>query len=98
MDETVVQVLHERNRSAHSKSYMWVARGLRRKPLIFFTTIEPAKEIVYKFLAGYRGFVQNGTVRSGTMKSVFPRLTHVGCLAHVRRSLRGGAAREPTGE
>ncbi len=87
MDETVVQVLHERNRSAHSKSYMWVARGYAEgKPLIFFHYHPSrAKEIVYKFLAGYRGFVQTDGYAGYNEVGYSPGITHVGCLAHVRR-------------
>jgi len=37
MDKTPVQVLHEKNRSATAKSYMWVACGFRAgKKLLFF--------------------------------------------------------------
>jgi transposase len=87
MDETVVQVLHEKNRSAQSKSYMWVARGYSdRKPIVFFHYhASRAKEIVQQFLAGYQGFVQTDGYAGYDEVGHTPGVTHVGCLAHVRR-------------
>lgn len=87
MDETPVQVLHEKNRSAQSKSYMWVARGYHeRKPLLFFHYHPTrAKEIVQTFLAGYRGYVQTDGYAGYSEVGLSPGVTHVGCLAHVRR-------------
>ncbi len=87
MDETVVQVLHEKNRSAQSRSYMWVARGYREKRPILFFHYHPtrAKEIVQTFLAGYRGYVQTDGYAGYEEVGLSPGVTHVGCLAHVRR-------------
>jgi len=87
MDETVVQVLHEKHRSAQSKSYMWVARGYHeRKPILFFHYHPTrAKEIVQTFLAGYRGYVQTDGYAGYSEVGCTPGVTHVGCLAHVRR-------------
>jgi len=87
MDETVVQVLHEKNRSAQRKSSMWVARGYHeRKPLLFFHYHPTrAKEIVQTFLAGYRGYVQTDGYAGYSEVGLSPGVTHVGCLAHVRR-------------
>jgi transposase len=87
MDETVVQVLHEKNRNPQSKSYMWVARGYREKRPILFFHYHPsrAKEIVQTFLAGYRGYVQTDGYAGYEEAGRSPGVTHVGCLAHVRR-------------
>jgi transposase len=60
MDETTVQVLHETNRSAQAKSYMWVATGFKdRKRLIFFH-YHPTRSgnIAGEFLKGYSGYLQ----------------------------------------
>ncbi|HNV36858.1 MAG: Transposase IS66 family protein [Spirochaetes bacterium ADurb.Bin110] len=87
LDETIVQVLHEKNRSAQAKSYMWVARGYAdKKPIIFFHYHPSrAKEIAHRFLEGYQGFVQTDGYSGYDEVGFFPGITHVGCLAHVRR-------------
>jgi len=87
MDETVVQVLHEKNRSAQSNSYMWVARGYAdRKPVIFFHYHPSrAKAIAQGFLTGYHGFVQTDGYPGYNDIGQSDAMTHVGCLAHVRR-------------
>ena len=87
LDETVVQVLHEKNRSAQAKSYMWVARGYADgKPVIFFHYHPSrAKEIAQRFLEGYQGFVQTDGYSGYNEVGFYPGITHVGCLAHVRR-------------
>jgi transposase len=87
LDETVVQVLHEKNRSAQQKSYMWVARGYAgRKPILFFHYHPSrAKEVAHAFLAGYQGFVQTDGYSGYDEIALSPGITHVGCLAHVRR-------------
>jgi transposase len=87
LDETEVQVLHEKNRGAHAKSYMWVARGYAEgKPIVFFHYHPSrAKEIVQRFLSGYKGYVQTDGYAGYNEVGVSPGMTHVGCLAHVRR-------------
>jgi transposase len=87
MDETGVQVLHESNRRAQAKSYMWVARGYAgRKPIVFFHYHPSrAKEIAQKFLSGFQGYVQTDGYAGYDEVGSFPGVVHVGCLAHVRR-------------
>jgi transposase len=87
MDETPVQVLHERGRSAQQGSYMWVARGFSEgKPLCLFHYHQSrSKEVANGFLAGYRGFVQTDGYGGYDDVGNWPGVVHVGCLAHVRR-------------
>jgi len=64
-----------------------VARGYHeRKPILFFHYHPTrAKEIVQTFLAGYRGYVQTDGYAGYEEVGLSPGVTHVGCLAHVRR-------------
>ena len=87
MDETVVQVLHERNSSPQSKHFMWVTEGFSEgKPVIFFH-YHPSrsKEIPLKFLKDYEGYLQTDGYSGYDEVGSLPGITHVGCLAHVRR-------------
>jgi len=87
MDETVVQVLHERNSSPQSKHFMWVTEGFSEgKPIIFFH-YHPSrsKEIPLRLLKDYEGYLQTDGYSGYDEAGSFPGITHVGCLAHVRR-------------
>jgi len=87
MDETTVQVLHETNRSAQSKSYMWVASGFKdRKRLIFFH-YHPTRSgnVATEFLKGYSGYLQTDGYSGYARIGASPGIVHVGCMAHIRR-------------
>ena len=84
-DETPIQVLHELDRKAQTKSYMWVFRtgedsGL---PIILYNyTQTRAGENALKFLGDYGGyFMCDGF--GGYNK--LPRIKRCSCWAHVRR-------------
>ena len=87
MDETTVQVLHETNRSAQSKSFMWVASGFKEGKRLVFFHYHPTRSgnVVADFLKGYSGYLQtdgySGYLRIGES----PGIVHVGCMAHIRR-------------
>ena len=84
-DETPIQVLHEPDRKAQTKSYMWVFRtgedgGL---PIILYNYTETrAGENALKFLGDYDGyFMCDGF--GGYNK--LPQIRRCSCYAHVRR-------------
>jgi len=84
-DETTVQVLKEENKSAQSKSYMWVYRSAEdcAQPVVLFD-YQPGRGQDYPkaFLAGYQGMLMSdGYSAWRTIKAA----THLGCLAHSRR-------------
>lgn len=107
MDETVVQVLKEPGRPAQAKSRMWVRRGgPPEKPVVLFD-YDPSRSaaVASRLLDGYKGYLQtdgyDGYAKVGAAEGV----THVACLAHVRRKFdealkaqkafaRGGLAAE----
>lgn len=87
MDETTVQVLKEKDRAAHTKSYMWVMTGgVETKRVVLFNYAPTRKqETPVKLLKGYKGILQTDGY-SGYNKAVKDYgLWHVGCLAHGRR-------------
>jgi transposase len=84
-DETTVQVLKEPDKTAQSKSYMWVYRSAEdcEQPVVLFD-YQPGRGQQYPqaFLAGYRGLLMtDGYSAWRTLEGV----THFGCMAHARR-------------
>ena len=84
-DETTLQVLHEKDKSAKSKSYMWLYRtsGDAAKPIILYD-YKPNRKAknAEAFLQGFEGWLHadgyQGYHRLPTQIRV------VGCLAHAR--------------
>jgi transposase len=87
MDETTVQVLHETNRSAHSKSYMWVASGFKEGKRLIFFHYHPTRsgDVAAAFLKEYSGFLQTDGYSGYSRIGDSPGIVHVGCMAHIRR-------------
>jgi transposase len=84
-DETTVQVLKEDGRKAQSKSYMWVYRSAEgsARPVVLFE-YQPGRghEHPERFLKGYVGAIMTDGYAAWRMLG---GLTHLGCMAHVRR-------------
>ncbi len=84
-DEVPCQVLHEENRDARTRSYMWVyLTGTDGKPGITLYDYEPGRSGDYpiEFLAGFAGLIQcDGYSGYGRIDGV----VLVVCLAHCRR-------------
>lgn len=87
MDETTVQVLHETNRSAQSKSFMWVASGFSGSKKLLFFHYHPTRSgnVASSFLKGYSGFLQTDGYSGYSRVGESPGIIHVGCFAHIRR-------------
>lgn len=88
MDETTLQVLKEPDKSAGSKSYMWVAMGYseEEKPLLVFQ-YHPTRsgDVPKKFLENYSGFLQTDGYAGYNKAVKNTDIIHVGCFAHARR-------------
>ena len=85
-DETTLQVLHEKGKSATSKSYMWLYRtsGNAETPIVLYDYQPNRKaENAEKFLEGFTGWLHADGYQG------YPRLPEnirvVGCWAHARR-------------
>jgi transposase len=88
MDETTLQVLHEKDRKPESKSYMWVAIGYpaRGRPLVLYE-YHPTREgiVPMEFLEGFKGYLQTDGYAAYISPAAKYELVHVGCFAHARR-------------
>jgi transposase len=88
MDETVVQVLKEPNRSPTSESRMWVAMGYREgRPILFFVYNDSRSGDVAESIVGngFTGFLQTDGYAGYTKLGKRLGIIHVGCWAHIRR-------------
>jgi transposase len=88
MDETVVQVLKEDERSPSAQSRMWVAMGYHdEKPIIYFAYHSSRSGDVAESIIGdgFKGFLQTDGYAGYTRVGRRPGIVHVGCWAHIRR-------------
>lgn len=98
-DETSLQVLKEKGKIAQSTSYMWVYRSAQHsdEPVVLFD-YQPGRghEHPQRFLQGYQGSLMTDGYAAWRMQK---ELTHLGCLAHVRRKFDEAlkAQKNPTG-
>jgi transposase len=85
-DESSIQVLNEPEKSATSKSYMWLYRtsGDVKRQIILYE-YQPGRSHIYPklFLEGFRGLL-HADGYAGYHK-LEPELTVVGCWTHLRR-------------
>jgi transposase len=86
MDETVIQVLKEKNKKATSKSYMWVRHRPGDQPILLFDYDPTRKsEVPVRLLEGFKGYLQvDGYVGYDHVCSKGD-LIRVGCWDHCRR-------------
>ena len=85
-DETTLQVLHELNRKAQTKSYMWLYRTGRyaRQQLVLYEYQQTrGAEHPEKFLLGFKGYLHTDGF-AGYHKLPKP-IRVVGCHSHARR-------------
>jgi len=87
MDETTVQVLNEEGRAAETKSFMWVMRGgdMKKKLTLFHYSPTRNSTVPIDLLKGFNGFLQTDGYEGYSKAVIEYGLTHVGCLAHIRR-------------
>lgn len=85
-DETSVQVLHEPDRAAQSKSYEWVYRtsGDSERKIVIYDYKETRKqEHPKEFLKDFKGYLHTDGYQ--VYHNLPPDIVIVGCWAHVRR-------------
>jgi transposase len=85
-DETTVQVLHEPNRPAQSKSYEWVYRtsGCCKHKIVIYDYKETRKqEHPREFLRGFKGYLHTDGYQC--YHNLPSDIIIVGCWAHARR-------------
>lgn len=87
MDETVVQVLKEKDKSPTSNSYMWVqAGGPPGKPVVIYD-YDPSRSgaVPTRLLSGYRGYLMTDGYDGYNALARTEGIEHLVCWAHVRR-------------
>lgn len=88
IDETVLQVLNEPERSNTAKSYMWVIRGfIREKPVVLYH-YEPTRSAKFleEWISDFEGIIQTDGFESyDSLLKVKPKILHGGCWNHARR-------------
>ena len=87
MDETPVQVLKEANRSAQSKSYLWVQRGGPPDGRVILYDYDASRSggVPVRLLAGYSGYLQSDGYDGYNAVVAANGLRALGCMAHARR-------------
>jgi len=87
MDETTVQVLNEPNKTAQSKSYLWVQRGGSLETPVILFDYDPGRSqaVPQRLLEGFQGYLQTDGYDGYNAAVINGKLTHVGCWAHARR-------------
>jgi transposase len=87
MDETVVQVLKEKDKSPTSNSYMWVqSGGPPDKPVVIYD-YDPSRSgaVPSRLLSGYQGYLMTDGYDGYNTLARTEGIEHLVCWAHVRR-------------
>ncbi len=87
MDETVVQVLKEKDKSPTSNSYMWVGvGGPPGKPVVIYD-YDPSRSgaVPARLLQGYQGYLMTDGYEGYNKLVAAEQIIHLICWAHVRR-------------
>ena len=85
-DETTLQVLKEPGKSSRTDSYIWLYRtsGFCSAPIVLYE-YQPTRSSTHPkaFLEGYKGYLHTDGYAGYHLLA--PKITIVGCWAHVRR-------------
>ena len=100
MDETPVQVLHEPDKSPHSKSYMWVQRGGPPGQTVVRFNYDPSRATAVpdQLLTGYRGVLMSDGYQPYRTVAAEHGLVHLCCWAHARRKFKEAQRVQPKGK
>jgi transposase len=87
MDETPVQVLKEPDKTAESKSYMWVRKtGDPNQPIVLFDYASSRRaDVAESLLPDYQGYLQTDDYAGYNKVAKAKGVTQLGCFAHARR-------------
>jgi transposase len=100
MDETVVQVLKEKDKSPTSNSYMWVqAGGPPDKPVVIYDYDSSRSGAVpTRLLLGYQGYLMTDGYEGYNALARTEGIEHLVCWAHVRRKFVEATRVQPKGK
>ena len=100
IDETVVQVLKEKDKKPTSQSYMWVQTGgPPGKPVVIFD-YDPSRsgEVPIRLLHDYRGYLMADGYAGYNQLARIDGIVRLACWAHVRRRFVDAAKVQPKGK
>jgi transposase len=100
IDETVVQVLKEKDRKASSNSYMWVQTGgPPGKPVVLFD-YDPSRggEVPVRLLQDYQGYIMADGYDGYNAVAKTKGIERLACMAHVRRGFVDATKVQPKGK
>jgi transposase len=100
MDETVVQVLKEKDKSPTSNSYMWVqAGGPPDKPVVIYD-YDPSRSgtVPTRLLLGYQGYLMTDGYKGYNALARTEGIEHLVCWVHVRRKFIEATRVQPKGK
>lgn len=100
MDETVVQVLKEKDKSPASSSYMWVqVGGPPDKPVVIYD-YDPSRSgsVPTRLLLGYEGYLMTDGYSGYNALANTEGIEHLVCWAHVRRKFVEATRVQPKGK
>jgi len=100
MDETVVQVLKEKDKSPTSNSYMWVGvGGPPDKPVVIYD-YDPSRSgaVPARLLQGYEGYLMTDGYEGYNKLVSAGGIVHLICRAHVRRKFVEATQVQPKGK
>lgn len=92
MDETRVQVLKEKGKTAESLSYLWARARPGKDPIVLFE-YDPTRKasVAEKLLQEFQGALQVDGYDGYNAVTANPKLTRYGCMAHARRKFHQAA-------
>ena len=100
MDETVVQVLQEKDKSPTSQSYMWVQAGGKpgQKVVLFDYDPSRAGSVPRRLLQDYAGYLISDAYAGYAQFDQSKDIIRLGCWAHVRRRFMDAIKVQPKGK
>ncbi|MBU1248345.1 MAG: IS66 family transposase [Proteobacteria bacterium] len=87
MDETTVQVMKEPGRKNTAKSQMWVVCGGPSSTPVVLFHYDPSRsgKVAEDIVGNFQGYLQTDGYAGYNALGAREDITHLGCLAHVRR-------------
>lgn len=100
MDETVVQVLQEKDKSPTSQSYMWVQAGGKagQQVVLFDYDRSRAGSVPRRLLQDYAGYLISDAYAGYAQFNQSKDIIRLGCWAHVRRRFMEAIKVQPKGK
>ena len=100
IDETRVQVLKEKEKTAQSDKWMWVSKGgPPDKPVVLFD-YDPSRgaEVPMRLLDGFKGYLQCDGYASYNAPCENDNIVRIGCFDHARRKFNDAIKAQPKGK